>query len=368
MARLHIESDHATRSGKYLSDAERKAISLYISEGRSVSYMAQHLGRHRSTIYREVKRGSVDQVYNDHTHYMATKHVYCVDYAIETSMRRQARKGAIPKLAHDPKLIAKVDRLMHEQHWSPKTVINRLRLTGELTTTICYKTLYNYVNGGKLITHPEHLWRRGQTKKKKKDDKPQRKNRMNTNGMPIDLRPEQANDRSEFGHWEADTVCSGRGSKTRLFTLIERKTRYGIAVEIPTGEAAHILTVLDEIEDAFGDGIEEIIKTITFDNGSEFPSPDDIQRSRSPTRRDAEGKGGRWTVYYAHPYSSWERGANENYNGVLRRWIPKGCNIGRFTQDDVQKFAAWVNDYPREVLGWATARERFEEELAALAA
>lgn len=362
------ESDYTSRTGKYLSDVERSDIARYLSQGKKVAWIAEQLGRHRSTIYREIERGSVEQVYTDHTHYMATRIVYSLDYAIRTSIERQARKGALPKLAYDPPLIQKIDKLMFENHWSPKTVVGRLEQQGELTTHVCFKTVYNMVNSGKLITHPQHLPRKGQQKKKEKDDANARAKRLNTNGTPIDKRPPEANDRSEFGHWEADTVCSGKGSLTRLFTLIERKTRYGIAVEIPCGKADVILEVLDQIEELFGEKVAEIIKTITFDNGSEFPRPEDIERSRSPTRRNAEGEGGRWKVYYAHPYSSWERGGNENFNGFLRRWIPKGCDIGEFTPDEVSSIVKWVNDYPREVLGWATASEAFKAELEALAA
>lgn len=367
VTRPMYDSDYKSRAGKYLEDAERKEIARYLSQGKQVSWIADQLGRHRSTIYREIKRGSVEQVYSDHTHYMDTKIVYCTDFAIQTSIERQARKGAIPKLAYDPLLLKKIDDLMHDKHWSPKTVLGRLDRLGELTTPVCYKTVYNLVNGGRLITHPEHLPRKGKQRKKDQEQYT-RRNKMNTNGTPIDLRPERANDRSEFGHWEGDTVCSGKDSLTRLFTLIERKTRFGIAVEIPCGKADVILDVLDEIEGMFGDKVTQIIKSITFDNGSEFPSPDNIERSRSPTKRDAEGKGGRWKVYYAHPYSSWERGGNENFNGFLRRMIPKGCDIGQFTPDEVRDITKWVNDYPREVLGWATASECFKAEIEALAA
>lgn len=351
------------RSGAYLNEAERWQIACYLKDGLKVSEIAIRLGRHRSTIYREIARGAVEQQYKSKNDYHPIRIVYDPDVANDVTRANQRRKGALPKLAYDPDLLAVIDDHMLKDHWSPETIVGRLDREGALTTKVCFKTIYNYVNAGRMRTKPENLLRKGMQKSPKKDEKNYEPKSMNTKGTPIDLRPKEISKREEFGHWEGDTVHSGTktGSTWCIYTFVERKTRFGLAFRMPNASAESTLAVHAAIEEVFGDFAPYVIKTITYDNGSEFSFPkDELVRDRSP----AGAEECEWELYYAHPYRSGERGSNENFNGIMRRWVPKGCDIGKFSDADIYRASDWINDMPRGILDWDTARERFNAELA----
>ena len=225
---MHVVAEFDKRSGKYLTGDARGYIARSHAEGRTPDEIASMLGRHRSTIYRELARGSVDQQKSTHTTYKQAVRVYRPDYAQNEAVKRQARKGTLPKLAHDIELLVKIDTLMLKNEWSPPTVLGHLRIKGELTTSICDKTLYNYVNNGRMRTKPENLPRKGKQKRHKEAMYKRAKKNTHTIGNSIELRPAEAIGRLVFGHWEGDLVVGGQyTSKECLLTLIERKTRFG---------------------------------------------------------------------------------------------------------------------------------------------
>lgn len=350
------------RTNKYLSAGERASIARMIVEGRKPDYIADMLGRDRSTIYREIKRGTIKQQRTTNTAYKETVWVYDPDYAETSACSRQAGKGTLPKLARDAQLLAKIDRLMLENQWSPQAVLGHLGLTGELTVSICVKTLYNIINAGRMITKPKDLPRKGKQKKHEQAMYTRPKN-TNTIGTSIDLRPAEAIDRKTFGHWEGDLVMGGKSSsKHCLITLVERKTRFGIVFKLPNAKQASVLAVMAKLEEALGERVEQVIKTITWDNGTSFARPEELERrARAPDKK-------RWLVFYAHPYRAWERGSNENFNGFLRRKVPKGCDIKAFSDAEIASVTSWLNSYPRGILGWKSASDAFAEEIASLVA
>lgn len=178
-------------------------------------------------------------------------------------------------------------------------------------------------------------------------------------GESIEQRPEEIDEREEFGHWEGDTVYSGKGKRktTRaLLTLTERKTRKEIIIAIPNRKAETVVKALDALERKLGARrFRAIFKSITFDNGTEFAAAEELERSCINKHLP------RTKVYFCHPYSSWERGTNENTNGMIRRRFPKGTNFAAVTNAQIAQAENWINNYPRKILGYKSSEIVFRE-------
>ena len=178
-------------------------------------------------------------------------------------------------------------------------------------------------------------------------------------GESIEQRPEEIDRREEFGHWEGDTVYSGKGKRktTRaLLTMTERKTRKEIIIAIPNRKAETVVKALDALERKLGARrFRAIFKSITFDNGTEFAAAEGLERSCVNKRLP------RTKVYFCHPYSSWERGTNENTNGMIRRRFPKGTNFAAVTNAQIAQAENWINNYPRKILGYKSSEIVFRE-------
>ncbi len=194
------------------------------------------------------------------------------------------------------------------------------------------------------------------------DDKKVKKNKSASRapaGESIEQRPEEIDEREEFGHWEGDTVYSGKGKRktTRaLLTLTERKTRKEIIIAIPNRKAETVVKALDALERKLGARrFRAIFKSITFDNGTEFAAAEELERSCVNKRLP------RTKVYFCHPYSSWERGTNENTNGMIRRRFPKGTNFAAVTNAQIAQAENWINNYPRKILGYKSSEIVFRE-------
>ena len=178
-------------------------------------------------------------------------------------------------------------------------------------------------------------------------------------GESIEQRPEEIDGREEFGHWEGDTVYSGKGKRktTRaLLTMTERKTRKEIIIAIPNRKAETVVKALDALERKLGARrFRAIFKSITFDNGTEFAAAEELERSCVNKHLP------RTKVYFCHPYSSWERGTNENTNGMIRRRFPKGTNFAAVTNAQITQAENWINNYPRKILGYKSSEIVFRE-------
>lgn len=161
--------------------------------------------------------------------------------------------------------------------------------------------------------------------------------------------------REEFGHWEIDTVAGLRSDKDHaLLTLTERKIRYEVIIKIDGKASNPVNQALSALRDAAGTHFELLFKTITSDNGTEFSGLTDLFKDVMTS------------VYFTHPYSSWERGNNENHNGMIRRFIPKQTRMENVSFITVQRVQNWMNTLPRKILGYATPRECLLEEMSKL--
>lgn len=208
------------------------------------------------------------------------------------------------------------------------------------------KTLYNMLGQGRLPINvfncPEIL-----SRKKRKGHIPHKR----LLGESIDARPVEVFNRSTFGHWEVDTVIGKkRKGEAAAFTIVERLTGYYVSIRIPGKYSEGVSSALDQLKLEYGSKFSSVFKTITTDNGSEFSELSSLNL-------------GSTKVYYAHPYSSWERPVNERTNRMLRRFIPKGTSMNALDCDAIRSFSDEINALPRKRLGYATAEELFDQEL-----
>ena len=181
-------------------------------------------------------------------------------------------------------------------------------------------------------------------------------------GDSISQRPDYIDTREEFGHWEMDTVVGPQGkSKKVMLVLTERKTRKEIVYLMQDRKAQTVVKALNTIERSYGERLfRNVFKTITVDNGVEFSDAEGLERSRRNKKKK------RTKVYYCHPYSSCERGSNENANRLIRRHIPKGVNFDKKRQSEIKEIETWINNYPRKLFGYNTAEEQFVYEMEKL--
>ena len=345
------------RRFKQLTKADRLKIEALDKAGHKVKEIAEQIGVHQSTIYRELKRGRYIHTNSD----LTEEERYSPDIAEKKYQQNLRDKGPDLKIGKDRRLAEYIENKIANEDYSPGAVLGEIKARGlEFDTEISKPTLYSYIDKGIFLTITnKDLPVKGIRKKKTKRVRTQARAAA---GDSIEKRPEHIADREEFGHWEMDTVIGKKGeSKHSLLVLTERKTRDEIVVLLYEHTMQAVVRALDCIEKKWGNLFSEVFKTITVDNGTEFSDCKGIESSIL-----TEGK--RTKVYYCHPYSSYERGSNENQNRLVRRKIPKGTNFDDKTIEEIQEVEDWINNYPREIFGWRTAAEMFQEELDKLVA
>jgi len=337
------------RGYKHLTENERYKLEGHWEAKLSPEAIARMLNKHRATIYRELKRGSIVKIGYTLAEYKAYRaNVAQKDYEGKVINRERSLKIGKDKALQD--YICK--HIIHKRY-SPDVIIGMIRRKGLVfESMICVKTLYSYIDRGIFYgVSNKDLWYKA--KRKKKAHRPiQRICARNKMSKSIEERPAIINDRLEYGHWEGDCV-KGRlnKNKTSLFTLTERVTRNEIIVKLNRATQAGIKRVFDRLEVKYGTGFKDNFKSITFDNGVEFLDWESIERSNL----NADDK--RTQVYFAHSYSAWERGTNENHNRMIRRFIPKGTDISTVPATKVNRIKKWMNNYPRRILGYKTPNE-----------
>lgn len=350
-----------------LSYADRYYIEVSLKNGKTAAQIARDLSRARSTIVREVRRGMCEQRRSGRKR---TVRVYKADYAQLVHDRRRAKCGAKIKLGHDHETAAALEEYVVDRGYSPYAAIEAARAAGRLATSVCTTTFYSYIRKGVLGFGEEQLIRGFMPRKRRNapglfEDRCQTKHRAR-GGRSIEERPRAVLSRLEFGHWEGDLVVSAQGGKAAVLTLLERKTRYLIATRVDDKKVSSVAAALDLLEKRWGPSFGSIFKSVTFDNGSEFKDAFALRRSAYAQCRGPDGEGGRLgDVYYAHPYCSSERGSNENANGMIRRAFPKGTVFDDVSQEQIDAWVAWINAYPRRILGGKCATAMFNAARAA---
>lgn len=309
-----------------LTSEERYTLSTLKKEGFSNAAIAKRLGRHRCTICRELRR-------NRTTHDNSYRPEKAQSYA--TARRHRSRRGS----QFDDALFARIE-VMLEQWWSPKQISGVLRKDHKIS--ISHETIYRYIwtdraKGGQLFMH----LRQSSKIKRKRYRKPDSRGKLPGKRM-IGERPEHINARAKRGHWEIDTVM-GKGDNHCIVTLVERKTGFVLIGKLKSRTVvdlnARVISLIAQYPGAF--------KTITADNGTEFHGYKEIERKTGVR------------FYFANPHHSWERGTNENTNGLIRQYLPKGKSMAHITQWRCGEIALLLNMRPRERLQFKKPQELF---------
>ena len=313
---------------RQLSPEERYMLAALRRQGLNQSEIARSLGRHRSTVCREVSRNSTraDGRYRAFT-------------AQERTNGRRSRSRR--NLRFSVQDFAQVDELLCRQ-WSPEQVAGHLGRQGQLS--ISHETIYRHVwrdkrEGGLLYTHL-----RGARKRRRKRYGSYDSRGKLAGKRMISERPAQVEARDRVGHWEIDTVM-GTGSRDCIVSLVERKTGLLLIGKLADRTTASLNRRVIGIIRRHGERFE----TITSDNGTEFHH---YQRIEARTKA---------LFYFARPYHSWERGSNENANGLIRQYLPKGSSMAGLTQQQCNSIARQLNLRPRKRLGFKTPLECYNE-------
>ena len=284
----------------------------------------------------------------DEDDYIETE-VYKADVAQRRHENNASRKGRNYKIGKNYKLVEYIEDKIKKEHYSPDAVIGRLRAEDKkFGTEICTKTLYNYIDKGLFlnISNKDLLIKKQGRKKVYKKVRTVALN--NKKGESISERDKKIDNRSEKGHWEIDLVIGKKGTKPAILTLVDRKTRKSIYILIKDKTKKEVLNAIKKAHKKLGGDFDDVIKTITADNGSEFLDSEGIKEAGKCS-----------DVFYAHPYCSRERESNENSNRMLRRFIPKRTDIGTISENRLQETEDWVNNYPRRILNYITANEAY---------
>lgn len=342
---------------KHLSKNDRIKMETMLNSGHKVAEVAEYLHVHRSTIYREIKRGEYTHRNSDYTEEIR----YSSDLGQKNHDWNAQGKGRNIKIGNDRPLAEYIEGKIIEDKYSPEAALAAAAESGiEFTTSISVRTLYRYIDKGIFLKLTnKDLPVKGKRKKHNKKVKVQKRASA---GESIENRPDEVKDREIFGHWEMDTVKGKQGvTKSCMLVLTERKTRDEIIVKLPDQKAASVVEAIDRLERKWGDMFTKVFRSITVDNGVEFSDYEGLERS---VLHEGEK---RTFAFYCHPYSSWERGSNENNNRLIRRHIPKGEDFDEKQDRDIEYIENWINNYPRGIFGFKTSAQLFEEEIKKLA-
>lgn len=311
---------------KHLSLEERFYLETAKKAGKTLTEIASDMDRSQSTISRELIRNTGQRGYRH-------------KQAMRFTQERHATKPKQVKLTESVKeRIASLIR----QDWSPEQVAGRLSAKGAIS--LHHETIYQYVLADKQAGGDLHKHLRHQKKTYRKRYGHPRNRTGIPNRVDIDERPEIANQRGRVGDWEADTII-GKNHKGAIVTLDERKSKLRLAAPLPGKKAKLVTESITKLLYPF----QQFVQTITFDNGKEFTGHELIAEKLN------------CNIYFAKPYHSWERGQNENANGLLRQYFPKSMELIDLANETVIEAIHKLNDRPRKCLKFKTPYEVFEE-------
>ncbi|HDH07568.1 MAG TPA: IS30 family transposase [Candidatus Moranbacteria bacterium] len=326
------------KQNKYrrISFIEREEISRCLASGLSIRRIAGKTQRNPGDLSREVKKGGGREKYRAHLS----------QYRAERRRKKQGRKK---KLEIQPKLKEYVFKKLFI-FWSPEQIANSLKMDYPEDTAmrISPETIYSYAYiqpKGELKKLLVKALRRHHYKRHKKNRKTKREVINIPNMVSIEERPEEAEKRTIAGHWEGDLLI-GKLRRSGLGTIVERATRKVILV--PLKEKDHI-TVARNFSKELNKIPKKLRKTMTYDRGSEMSSHEKITANT------------KIKVYFAHSGSPWERGTNENTNGLIRQFFSKGTDFAKLATREIKKVEKLLNERPRKTLNWKTPEEVFKE-------
>ena len=323
------------RSRLALAMAEREEISRGIAAGDSMREIAKRLGRAPSTISREVRRNG------GRRHYRANQ-------ADEAAWQR-AHRPKICKLAQNP-VAARLVAGKLKKRWSPRQIAGWLKRTYpddesfQVSHETIYLTLYIQARGALKKELIRYLRRSRAMRRSRHHTQKTADHGRITDAVSISERPPSAEDRAVPGHWEGDLLCGSNNSQ--IATLVERHTRYCLLVRVPSKDTETVISALIRQAHKLP---RELYKSLTWDRGKEMA---DHKRFSLATDID---------VYFCDPQQPWQRGSNENTNGLLRQYFPKGMDLSNVHQNRLNAVARELNERPRETLNFYSPAEKFSE-------
>ena len=317
------------RNYKQLTYEQRCQISVLNESGFSQREIAEMVATSQSTISRELKRNTGKRGYR---HKQAQR------------QSEQRRKGAVQPRKMTPNMVTLIESKLRIE-WSPAQISGWLLL--EHNELISHESIYLHIwsdkkSGGDLYSFLRHQGKKYNKRRHGKSTRGQIKDRVS-----IDDRPAVVERRSRIGDWEIDTVI-GKGHSGALVTIVERVMKFTVSARVNSKSAEDVTAATIALLEPY----KELVHTITADNGKEFAYHQEISEALSAD------------VYFAHPYSSWERGLNENTNGLLRQYFPKCTDFKKVTQQEVNKAVDRLNSRPRELLGFETPDQLMRAALA----
>ena len=349
-----------TKESKYqrLSHEKRIKIESFCKAGWSQGRIASEIGISKSTVCRELRRGKATQArevkikptFENHYESGVRREyftVYVADLGQAHADRNVEARLKRCQVAFEKGYADFIDSQILGSNKTVSIYTANIRAKEAGFKTVCDRTLYAWVHKGLLGVSKMDLLLTVQRKPSGKGKSTENKKIY---GDSIELRPKEANERTEFGHFEGDSIV-GANHKGHIITLVERQLRIGFMFKFDEMRAENIAAVKEILKNRYGQDFYKIFRSITFDNGTEFSNNIQDEQLR---------------IYYAHPYSSFERGSNENYNGIVRRYIKKGADVTALTDSDIERINHSINSLPRKLLGGKTALQAFKDKVAKL--
>jgi len=329
------------RAGRFTL-GDRVLIAVGVERGESNAVIAERLGFHRSSVWREISNNGGRDVYGPE--------------AAHVRACQAAKRSRRFWFQTRPWLWAKVVELLRTKKWSPQQISERLRRDHDHDPDWCvsHESIYQAVfvqAKPELRKELSACLRSGQAKRVPHGHRGPRGAGTGSIKAMINIseRPAEVEDRAVPGHWEGDLIL-GKGGRSYVATLVERSTRFGMLVKLDNKTAAH---VAEQIAAAVKRLPDALRRSLTWDQGTELADHHKIS-----TAADID-------VYFCDPHAPWQRGSNENWNGLVRQFLPKGTDLSIHSQNDLDDIAELLNTRPRQTLGWDTPAEQFNKLVAA---
>jgi len=341
----------------HLSKNQRVQIQTLIdlnessNEKYTITEIAKIIGVHKSTVSRELRKRIKSKIQ------IRTGNIKNLPYSADIAQEDYIFKRGLSKAEYIveqyPKLKKYIEDKILIEKWAPDAIAgymdkHELYLEDGFTS-ISTTTIYRAIHYGIIKVKKEDTRRMVKFEKKssKRYSKPISDSKRENS---IELRPENINNREEFGHWEVDTVIGKRsGKKPCLLTITERKTRFELIFKLNSKTAEEVTKTFKILKDTLGKNFSRVFKSFTADNGTEFSNYKEIINYIEVI------------IYFCHPYASCEKGSNEKNNGLIRYFIKKREDIDNYSVTDINNISNWMNNYPRKILNYSTSKEEFND-------